>query len=357
MLKFVKNWYDRYFSDEEATILVLLLALGFFIVITMGGVLAPVLAALVLAYLMQGAVVGLIKWNVPRPLSLFIVYSLFLSALLGVLFVLLPLTWRQLIEFSSDQLPQFVKEGNQLLKLLPERYPELFTEKQAADIVEFLNGKLKNIVETVVSFSVSSVIPNLLSFVLFIVLVPMLVFFFLKDKSELVSWFVSFLPKDRPFLGLVAQEMDEQLSNYVRGKAVEILIVGAVTYIALMVIGVNYAALLGLLVGLSVVIPYIGAMVVTIPVMMVGYIQFGWGTEFFTVVIVYGIIQGLDGNVLVPLLFSEVVNLHPVAIIVAVLAFGGVWGIWGVFFAIPLATLIKVVTVSWPGKQVYQDEL
>ncbi|MDO6748829.1 AI-2E family transporter, partial [Gilvimarinus sp. 1_MG-2023] len=102
-------------------------------------------------------------------------------------------------------------------------------------------------------------------------------------------------------------------------------------------------------VGLSVLVPYIGAAVVTIPIALVGYMQWGWNNDFFYLMTVYGIIQALDGNVLVPLLFSEVVNLHPVAIIVAVLVFGGVWGFWGVFFAIPLATLLKAVIQSWPG--------
>ena len=60
-------------------------------------------------------------------------------------------------------------------------------------------------------------------------------------------------------------------------------------------------------------------------------------------------IQFLDGNILVPLLFSELVNLHPVAIILAVLFFGGLWGVWGVFFAIPLATLISAVINAWPS--------
>ena len=100
--------------------------------------------------------------------------------------------------------------------------------------------------------------------------------------------------------------------------------------------------------GLSVIIPYIGAALVTIPVVVVGYFQWGFTSEFYYLVIVYLVIQGLDGNVLVPLLFSEAVNLHPVAIILAVLFFGGIWGLWGVFFAIPLATLIKAVIYSWP---------
>jgi putative permease len=77
-------------------------------------------------------------------------------------------------------------------------------------------------------------------------------------------------------------------------------------------------------------------------------VQFGWSWDFGWVMLAYGVIQALDGNVLVPVLFSEAVDLHPVAIIVAVLAFGGIWGFWGVFFAIPLASLIKAVLTAWP---------
>ena len=100
--------------------------------------------------------------------------------------------------------------------------------------------------------------------------------------------------------------------------------------------------------GLSVIVPYLGATVITIPVAIVGYLQHGWGSEFMWVMIAYAVIQALDGNVLVPILFSEAVNLHPVSIMIAVLVFGGFWGLWGVFFAIPLATLVKAMVTSWP---------
>jgi len=96
------------------------------------------------------------------------------------------------------------------------------------------------------------------------------------------------------------------------------------------------------------VVPYNGATVVTIPIALIGIFQWGLGDQFFYLMVAYAIIQTLDGNVLVPLLFSEAVNLHPVAIICAVLLFGGLWGFWGVFFAIPLATLFKAVLYAWP---------
>src|SRR5690625_8049095 len=106
--------------------------------------------------------------------------------------------------------------------------------------------------------------------------------------------------------------------------------------------------LLSMMVGFSVLIPYIGAAVATLPVALVALAAFGISAGFWYVLIAYAIIQALDGNVLVPILFSEVVSLHPVAIIISVLVFGGMWGFVVVFFAIPLATLVHAVLRAWP---------
>ncbi len=121
------------------------------------------------------------------------------------------------------------------------------------------------------------------------------------------------------------------------------------SYVTFAVLELRYSVLLAVAVGFSVLIPYIGAAVVTVPVAIVALFQWGVTPEFYYLLIAYGIIQALDGNVLVPVLFSEAVNLHPVAIIVAVLVFGGLWGFWGVFFAIPLATLVKAVWKALPS--------
>jgi putative permease len=82
-------------------------------------------------------------------------------------------------------------------------------------------------------------------------------------------------------------------------------------------------------------------------VVSIAYFQFGWGPEFTGVVLAYAIIQALDGNLLAPLLLAGVVNIHPVAIITAVILFGGLWGFWGLVFAVPLATLVHAVLKVW----------
>jgi putative permease len=102
-------------------------------------------------------------------------------------------------------------------------------------------------------------------------------------------------------------------------------------------------------------VPYVGAIVVTVPVVLVAYFNFGLTPPLFYVTGAHVVIQLLDGNLLVPLLFAEVVNLHPVATIASLCVFGGLWGFWGVFFAIPLATLIQAVLAAWPQGKVHDE--
>ena len=354
MFKVFQDWLHRYFSDEQAVVLAVLLVVGFAVILTLGGMLAPVLTGMVLAFLMQGLVNAFERLRIPQVVSVWLVFTLFMSMLGVFLLVLMPLLWRQVITLFNE-LPRMLGEWQSLFLLLPERYPTLITNEQVLQLIEAVRGEAGSVGQSALSFSLSS-LPMLVSIMIYVVLVPILVFFFLKDRELIGVWFRGYLPRERALITQVAEEMNKQIANYIRGKVIEIIICGVVTYIAFAALGLNYAALLALFVGLSVVVPYIGAVVVTVPVALIGLFQWGFGDQFIYLMVVYGIIQALDGNVLVPLLFSEAVNLHPVAIICAVLLFGGMWGFWGVFFAIPLATLFKAVIDAWPrSEQVAAD--
>lgn len=349
MFKVLRDWIQRYFSDEEAVVLAVLLFLAFTAVLTLGGMLAPVLAGMVLAYLMQGLVVTLERLRIPGGVAVGLVFALFMGLLLVFIVVVVPLLWHQLITLFNE-LPGMLAKWQSLLLLLPERYPHLVSDEQVLQAIEVARGEIGKFGQWALTFSLSS-LPLLVNIMIYLVLVPILVFFFLKDREMIGQWVRGYLPRERALITRVAHEMNRQIANYIRGKVIEIFICGGVTYIGFVVLGLNYAALLALLVGVSVVVPYVGAVVVTVPVMLIALFQWGWSDQFIYLMAVYGIIQTLDGNVLVPLLFSEAVNLHPVAIICAVLLFGGLWGFWGVFFAIPLATLFKAVLDAWPRKE------
>jgi len=346
MLDIFHKWYRRYLFEEESVLLLVLLTIGVVLLMSIGDILAPVLAALVLAFLMEGVADRLERHGLPQWLGVTVAYVLFVGAFFAVTLGLAPLVWRQLASLAAE-MPRMLEQGRELVSVLPERYPGLVSVTQINEVTAVVKAEIGGLGQAVLTRSFAS-IPSILTVLVYMILIPMLVFFFLKDKEQLLAWAGSFLPRERPLLRQIWGEMNLQFANYARGKVLEIIIVGLVSYAAFSWMGLNYAALLGLSVGLSVIIPFIGAALVTLPVAMVAFFQWGLGSEFYSLCAVYLIIQALDGNVLVPLLFSEAVNLHPVAIIMAVLFFGGIWGLWGVFFAIPLATMIKAIINAWP---------
>jgi len=348
------EWFRRHFSDPQVVLLAALLVLASVVVLVMGNMLAPVLASIVIAYLLEGLVGLLERWGMPRVVAVAVVFVVFLLFVTLVLFGLLPLLSRQITQFFQ-QMPNMISHGQNALMQLPERYPDMVTSDQIQELIGRIRRESLAFGQQVVSISIASVV-GIITILVYLILMPLLVFFFLKDKHRILGWLVQFLPEDRALSQQIWADVDRQLGNYVRGKFWEILIVGSVSFAAFRLFGLDYAMLLGVLVGLSVIIPFIGAAVVTLPVLLIAWFQWGWGGDFIWLTVAYWVIQALDGNVLVPLLFSEVVNLHPVAIIVAILVFGGFWGFWGVFFAIPLATLVQAILTAWPTQDASPSE-
>lgn len=340
------NWAERYFSDEEAVILLIVLVLGFAAVIWLGRMLAPFFTALVLAFLLQGVVNLLTRRKVPEPVAVGLVFLGFVSAMLALAFLLMPLLWNQTVNLVQET-PKMLSSGQQWLEELQARYPHVITPDQIQSWLSAVTREFNLYGQKALSLSIAS-LGNVIGLIVYLVLVPILIFFMLKDREKLVGFMLSMMPEKRGLMSRIWNEMDDQIANYVRGKVVEIMIVGTVTYVTFSLFGLPYTALLSVLIGFSVLVPFIGAAVATLPVAAVAGFHFGLTEQFAYVLLAYGVIQALDGNVLVPVLFSEAVNLHPVSIILAVLFFGGIWGFWGIFFAIPLATLLKALVTAWP---------
>ena len=348
MVELFKSWYDRYFSDPQAALLVTVLLLAFGCLALFGEMLAPCFASVVIAYLLETSVCFLERLGFGRKLAASIIFAVFIFALIVLVGGLVPLLSSQLTSFIRD-LPDTINVWREALLRLPETYPNFLSAGQIDDLTGSVRKEISSLGQNVLTFSIAS-IPALVTLLVYFVLGPVLVFFLLKDKAQIITWLLSHLPRDRMVLSSVWRDVDRQIGNYIRGKFYEISIVGLVSYACFAFLGLSYAPLLAVLTGVSVIVPYIGAVVVTVPIAVAAYSQFGLvGDQFLWTMAAYGIIQALDGNLLVPLLFSDVVNLHPIAIIIAILVFGGLWGFWGVFFAIPLATLVHSLLNAWPS--------
>ncbi|MGC6406359.1 AI-2E family transporter [Bisgaard Taxon 45] len=350
MIEMLKNWYNNRFSDPQAMGLFAILLFGFISIYFFSSLIAPLLIAIVLAYLLEWPIRFLTeRLKFPRLLATTLIFGGFLGIILIMVLVFIPTLWNQTLNLLTD-LPHMFNTLNEWLLSLPEHYPELVDYQTIDSVLNTVRAKILGLGESALKFSLTSLL-SLVTLGIYIFLVPLMVFFLLKDKTELMDGVSRFLPRNRTLASSVWKEMQQQIANYIRGKLFEIIIVTAVTYAIFVFFNLNYSLLLAVAVGLSVLVPYIGAVLVTIPIALVAVAQFGISPTFWYLISAYVISQILDGNLLVPFLFSEAVNLHPLIIIIAVLIFGGLWGFWGVFFAIPLATLVKAVVNAWPSTE------
>ncbi len=355
MFEMLGRWYQRKFSDPDSLMLLMLLICVSLLLAFWGGILMPALIAAIIAYLLDWPVVQLLKTGMSRVYATSLVLLLFVGLSILIFVGLVPIISQQSINLIKET-PDIWEKGQAWLLTLPDLYPNFVQVTHIQTMLQGLNEKVVQFGERLISASFSS-LADVGAILIYSILVPLMVFFMLKDKDFLLGNLANLLPNERRLIKQVGSEMNLQIANYIRGKVIEIVIVGTVSAITFVMMDLRYALLLGVLVGFSVLIPYIGAAVVTLPVAIVALFQWGLTPDFWYLMIAYGIIQALDGNLLVPVLFSEAVSLHPVYIIIAVLFFGGLWGFWGVFFAIPLATLVKAVINAWSSENAEEQTI
>ena len=341
MQNLFNKFISRFFSNEESVYFAILLFISFFFILFFGNILLPVIVSIVIAFLLNGLLKTLVQMNLSYRLSLSITLLVFFGFYLS-LFLALPSLGTQINNLLQN-LPTIVNTFQSTLTEMND----YFSEEDLELIFSNLSNQINSLLGSALG-QLAGTISLMFNAILYAIMIPLMVFFFLKDKDQLLPLASVILPKENDFMQSVFSEMNDQLFNYVTGKFLEMIIVGSVSYALFAILGLPYAVLIAILVGLSVIIPIFGAILVTIPVVLIGLYEWGLSDNFYWLLGIYLLIQMLDGNVLVPILFSNRNNLHPVVIIIAVLFFGGIWGFWGLFFAIPLATFIKAIINSWP---------
>jgi putative permease len=347
-----EQWLHR-LRDPQVAGLMLVLLLGSLAIYFFGQALAPYFTALVIAYLLEGIIRALCRLHLPRWLAVWLVFGVFLLVLNLVFFVLLPHLVVELARIS-EEMPRITSTFKQLSRQMTESAAGFLNPEQLESVLVYLVDNSQEWLAKSVTFLLRGV-PGLISLALYLLLVPFLVFFFMKDKDPLLAAFSRYLPGERGLLERVLHEVNAGVGGYVHGKFWEMLLLAVVSYICFALIDFRYAFIVGLLTGLSVLIPFLGLAVVTIPVIVLGIFQWGVSWEAANPLIVYGILQLIDGNIVAPLILGETVRIHPTTIMLAVLLFGSLWGVVGVFFAVPLVVLVKsVLEVFIPPRAVSQ---
>ena len=307
-------------------------------------ILAPFLAGAILAYVLNPLVGRITGRYLPRVAAVVLVLLFALAVVVALALVILPLLVKEL-RMMSDQLPAFLAWINQTFApWLKEKFAISFqldidTVKQMAggffasnqDMATRLLGSLKIGGMAVIAFLVN------------ILLVPVVLFFLLRDWNGLMKRVDAMIPRHlhkraRSILG----EIDAVLAEFLRGQLIVMLVMSVYYSVALWIAGLDFALPIGVITGLLVIIPYVGAFTGILLGIVAAAMQFGTIEGVAWVALAFGIGQALEGMVVTPLLVGERIGLHPVAVIFALLAFGQVFGFFGVLLALPASAALLV---------------
>ncbi|SFS88313.1 putative permease [Succinivibrio dextrinosolvens] len=368
MIKLFKGWYSRHFSTPGTIEFALVLLASFVVVYYFMWLVGPLVVALCIAYCLDWFVRLLIKkLNMKRMPASIITMVLFVGVSIGIMVFIVPKIVQQANQFYTNlQQISISAKGDrrddfdtlvstktyEFIESLPDPIPSMFSQEEIDQYVLHARSSILSNITSIIRNQIMPSVVNVMTWLMYMIIVPIFTFLMLSNKETLQKRFGKYiLPHNQKVMRDFWPKMNFQIESYIRGKILHIIIITIVNTLAFMILGVNYAFLLGFGVGLSVIVPYVGAAIITIPVVLIPIFQFGFCSYLIWIFAVYLVIQLLDSNVLTPMLFSKAMDLDAFSILSAVLIFGGLWGFWGVFFSIPLATFIGSLFTNWPNKE------
>jgi putative permease len=329
---------DLAFKKEKNFFLLFVLMLFIFVYFSFE-LLQPVYISMVLAYIFDPIHKALKKYGLAHSLATTCLLIFFLSTVTLSLLSVLPILSQEILNLFKE-VPDLIST---IQHYLEHRWANAAWIKNIMPFDFLLDTFKKNINKissNIVHASLAS-FSGLLDIIVYMMLVPILTFLFIHDRDKFLAWGKTWLPKERKMLSTFSDNINAQMGLYLRGKMLEMILVFIVSSIVFKYLSMNYSLLMSACIALSTLIPVIGAVLATIPMLTIGLLQWGLSPAFYSMLLAYTLIMILDGYILVPLLFGGRLNLHASVILISIFFFGNLFGFWGVFFAIPLACIIK----------------
>jgi predicted PurR-regulated permease PerM len=329
----------------QALFWLLFVAFFFLALWVLSEILLPFVAGLAIAYLLDPLVDRLREHRVPRGIASFVVLVLFFLVVLLVLLLLVPLLQAEIGDLVR-RAPQIVAMIQRLLDQLvtvAERYATPEDMQRAREAVSARVGDVFSwfvrLLQTVLTSSVAFF--NVLSLIF---ITPVVAFFLLRDWDRIIASIDAWLPRQHaPVIREQAAKVDETLAGFLRGQGTVCLLLGAFYAIALALVGLDFGLIIGVLIGLISFIPFVGSMTGAVLSIGLAAVQFGDWKHILLVAGIFVFGQVVEGNFLTPKLVGDRVNLHPVWVIFALLAFGALFGFVGVLLAVPIAAILGVL--------------
>ena len=309
------------------------------------GLFLPILISLIVAFLLDPAVQFFERERIGRTGSIFIVYCLVTILLLTLLLLIGPPNWQGMLTALKADFPRYfgraVDYFNLKLSVLQTQLPFF----KSYDLVDKLRGSAEQMIGSILAHTPKSAMRIGSLFLL----VPLFSFFFLRDSRRIMRGLISLTPNR--YFEMVLDIYDHvswQLAHFIRGRILEALIIGIVVWMGLSLTDIRYAPILGVIAGVTNLVPYIGPIVGMIPGLIIALVDMGMGAQFWWILCVYLLIAQviLDNFILIPILISRVSNLHPLLVILAIVMGGKLYGVLGMIIGVPIASIINIIILE-----------
>ena len=356
--QFNLSWFFKWFLDNKAVtffLVTLLLGLNIFILSKISFLFLPVLDFLsvvmlpvilsgLLFYLLNPLVDLMEKYKINRVLAISIIFVVIAILLIWGLAVAIPNLQHQVVTFAQN-VPSYLKDADKVINdLVTKRLPDDF-RPQLEQVLANFSSQATSWASDISSRAVnwlSALISATSQVIVALIIMPFMLFYLLRDGKGLRDHITQFLPtKFREPVGKILTDVNQQLSNYVRGQITVAVIVAIMFIIFFKIIGLRYAVTLGISAGVLNLVPYLGSFLAMIPALVLGLIA--GPIMLLKVIIVFIVEQTIEGRFVSPLILGSQLNIHPITILFVLLPSGSMFGIWGVLLGIPVYASAKVV--------------
>lgn len=323
-------------------LLIVVVAAFLWIVMMARGVLLPFLLAFVLAYLLAPLVDAMARHGVGRSAAILLVYALVALIITGVVIYMVPVLLQE-SEHLIKVVPTFVANVQSTWDYWLARFhqqpmpPAIRTAitETGRHLQTRLSNGLKGLLHTVFGL-----VPGVLS----VIISPVLAFYVLKDLNRIRDRFWTLVPIDwRGAVYKLGYDTDRALNGYIRGQLMVALVVGILSTMWMIILGIPFALLIGALAAITDIIPYVGPIAGAIPAILLGLTRSPWVSLY--AVLGFVVIHQLEGTVISPKVVGESVGLHPLVVIFAILAGGAIMGFTGLLIGVPIAAVVRVLLI------------
>ena len=307
-------------------------------------IVAPVILAVLTYFLFNPLIDWLEKHRLKRVWGVILLFLVLIGALVGLIFLVVPYISEQVTQFVAA-FPEYVDNIGATIMGWTEN--SVF-EDTANNVIEWFNGWIGELPSNIVDYlttavsGISTVVSTVSNFVVIMVTFPIILFFLLKDDKKFFSYVMKVIPpkyrKETRDLGLI---IADQVGSYVKGQLTISLFLGIMMFIGFTIIGLDYAGILAIVASVTSVIPYIGATLAMIPAVIIALT-----TSWFMLVkliIVWLVVQFVDGNFVEPNVMGKNLKIHPLTIIIVLLVLGELLGLVGLILGVPIYAISRVV--------------